>query len=362
MSIHILVDGDVLARSRFAITPALEVIDALRARDRPPSTPPGTEHHTLRWNRRAAARLSASTTELLHALVPTDHDYTPDFLTPRPSGHLATISHVVESIAATPDEVVDHHLDIGLDGRPVRPEVAAQFASEEAYRAWRRPVPDALARLLPGGPRAVAEEAAHAVEAWYRHAVSEDWPLVRSVVETDIADRGARISAHGWAAMLEDLGDVTWTGSELRIERPYEGVVDWADDGVLFIPSTARTGRVQFCAERPDSPLLIYTARGTAALWSGRRADPPREAPEGVDLIGRGRRAILDRLDRPRTTRDLSRLDGRSESTISYHLGVLTRAGLVDKRRSGGSVAYHRTPLADSFVGAGAGPTEVDRG
>lgn len=36
-----------------------------------------------------------------------------------------------------------------------------------------------------------------------------------------------------------------------------------------------------------------------------------------ADLIGRGRREVLELLDRPRTTRDLSRLDGRAESTIS---------------------------------------------
>lgn len=75
-----------------------------------------------------------------------------------------------------------------------------------------------------------------------------------------------------------------------------------------------------------------------------------------ADLIGRGRREVLELLDRPRTTRDLSRLDGRAESTISYHLGVLARAGLVSKQRSGGSVGYRRTDLGDSLVTGGGRP------
>ena len=361
MSIHILVDGVVRARSRFAFSPAFEVLGAIRSRGSTPVTPTGAVHHVARWNERARCAVDPATRELLHALYPVDHEYTPDFLTPRPTGARESIEQVLEAIASTPEETVEHHLDIALDGRAVRPEVAEQFPSEEAYRAWRRPVPPALARLVDAGPRAVAEESARAIGAWFSAAMAGEWPDVRVVLEADIAHRGAQISSRGWAAMLADLGDLTWTGTELLVERPYEGVVDWADDGVLFVPSAAHSGRVQFCAERPDSPVMTYTARGTAALWSR-----PRESGgAGTDvmgLVGRGRSEILVRLDRPRTTRDLSRLDGRSESTISYHLGVLADAGLVARRRFGGSVAYRRTPLADSLVAAGRGTPEVDDG
>src|SRR5690606_12580312 len=123
--------------------------------------------------------------------------------------------------------------------------------------------PGALARLVAAGPRAVAEESARAVEAWYTHATAKDWPLVSSVLEADIRHRSAQISTKGWAAMLEDLGDLTWTGSELTLRRPYEGVIDWAEDGVLFIPCTTARGGVQFTAERPDSPVMTYPASGT---------------------------------------------------------------------------------------------------
>ncbi|MGO1166008.1 MAG: DUF5937 family protein [Janibacter sp.] len=350
MSIHILVDGAVLARSRFACSPAVEVCAALHSRGAPDPTPPGVLHHTRRWNHRARARLEATDLALLHAFCPTNHPYTPDFLTPLPSGPRATIEEAVEAIARTPEDLVDYHLDVGLDGRPARPEVLAQFTSEEAYRAWRRPTPDALARVITAGPRAVAEEAARVVEAYFTVALAQDWPLVCSVLEADVAHRAEQISATGWGAMLHDLGDLTWTGEELTVHRPYEGVVDWAD-GVLLVPSVAHGGPVQFSAERPLDPVLIYPATGTAVLWSGEQHE---HRPDDVDgLIGRGRHAILASLDQPRTTRDLSRIDGRSESTISYHLGVLNRAGLVDKRRTGRGVTYWRTTLAESLVAGG---------
>lgn len=358
MAIHILVDGDVLSRSRFALSPAFEVLAALRGREQHPPTPPGAVHHLRRWDARARERLDRATLDVLHALVPTRHPYTPDFLTPRPTGTRATIREAVEAIAATPEEVVRYHLDIGIDGRPMRPEVVVQFPSEEIYRRWRRPLPRALAPLVRAGPKAVAEESARVVEAYFTAAIAEEWPLVRSLLESDVATRGEQISTRGWADMLEDLGDLTWTGSEVTVQRPFEGVVDWADDGLLFIPSAGHTGRVTFCAERPDSPVVTYGARGTAALWSGAAG---RTEDGDVDrLIGRGRRAILARLDEPRTTRDLSRIDGRSESTISYHLDVLSRAGLVAKRRSGRGVAYRRTALAESLLGDGRVAVEVD--
>ncbi len=359
MAIHILVDSDVLSRSRFALSPAFEVVASLRARGRHPAVPPGCVHHLRRWEDRARARVDGRTLDLLHALVPTSHPYTPDFLTPRPTGTRDTIRDCVEAIAGAPEDVVAYHLDIGIDGRAVRPEVVAQFASEEAYRRWRRPAPPTLAPLLRAGPRAVAQEAARAVEAYFAAAVAEDWPDVRAVLESDVALRAEQISARGWAAVLEDLGDLTWTGTEVTVERPFEGVVDWADDGVLLVPSAGHAGPVQFCAEPPDSPVLVYAARGTAALWSGARPRPGGQQ-DVAGLIGPGRGAILAVLDRPRTTRDLSRIDGRSESTISYHLGVLARAGLVAKRRSGRGVAYRRTVLADTLLAAGRGAVDVE--
>lgn len=359
MSIHILVDGAVLARSRFACSPAVEVVAALRARRRPAATPPGVLHHTTRWNQRARTHLDTTTLDLLHALCPTDHPYTPDFLTPIPTGPRASVDQAVEAIATTPEELVDYHLDIGLDGRPARPEVLAQFASERTYRAWRRPVPDALARVIAAGPRTVAEEAARAIEAYFAQALAEDWPLISSVLEADVAGRAEAISAQGWGAVLHGLGDLTWTGEELTLHRPYEGVVDWADR-VVIVPCVAHTGPVQFSAERPLDPVLTYPAKGTAVLWSGGRHERLPDDVEG--LIGRGRRAILTSLDQPRTTRDLSRIDTRSESTISYHLGVLRRAGLVDKRRSGRGVTYRRTALADSLVAGISSPARPGEG
>jgi DNA-binding transcriptional ArsR family regulator len=51
---------------------------------------------------------------------------------------------------------------------------------------------------------------------------------------------------------------------------------------------------------------------------------------------------ILSSLDHPRSTKQLAALLGLAPSTVSYHLGVLYRAGLLDRSREGRGVLYSR--------------------
>lgn len=55
------------------------------------------------------------------------------------------------------------------------------------------------------------------------------------------------------------------------------------------------------------------------------------------------------------TTTQLARELGQSPGTISQHLSVLRRNGLLDSWRSGRSVLYRRTAIASSVIAAAAG-------
>ena len=118
---------------------------------------------------------------------------------------------VAEAIATTPEEIVEYHLDIGLDGRAVRPEVVAQFASEEAYRRWRRPIPRDLAPFVAAGPRALAEEAARAIELFHRRGAVHLERFERTDVELHHLVRIEQ--AGGGSACLGGVCD-------LRLGRP----------------------------------------------------------------------------------------------------------------------------------------------
>jgi len=69
-------------------------------------------------------------------------------------------------------------------------------------------------------------------------------------------------------------------------------------------------------------------------------------------LLGRTRATILTRLAVPLTTTQLVRELGQSPATISGHLSVLRRSGMVSTRRSGRMVLYRRTVLGSSVVAA----------
>lgn len=112
------------------------------------------------------------------------------------------------------------------------------------------------------------------------------------MLDADVAFRAEVMTAQGIAAMLGTLGDdITWDGRTLTLPRPFDVDVCWAGDCVLLVPCTAHTGPALFAAERPYSPLLVYAARGAAALWAG--PDPVGHAAHLAAPLGGTRVRLL---------------------------------------------------------------------
>ncbi|MDN5726267.1 MAG: hypothetical protein L0G99_10115, partial [Propionibacteriales bacterium] len=126
MVIRVPMTADRLGHSRFAITPSVEIVGTLvgRAARRP------APH--LRRRRDRFSRLDVVTRELLEGLCPTDHPYTPDFLTPTPRGADESITDLRTRIEQTPVEIVDHHLNLAFKGRPIPPGTSAAFGGDRA--------------------------------------------------------------------------------------------------------------------------------------------------------------------------------------------------------------------------------------
>ncbi len=348
VALHVTMTADILGRSRFAVSPVLEVVDTVRRRDRHPAP------HARAWYVRAREGVPPRLLGLLEALVPADHDYTPDFLTPVPDPGVSVAAQL-DAIAATPPPVVEHHLDVGLRGRTVRPEVAELFGSAAAYETWRRAPPEVLAGLIERGPATLAAVAAEAVGAFFEVAIREDWPSVADVLDADIRSRGDVLTRHGAVAMLDRLGPgIGWRTTGVSLERTYDGVIDWADDGLLLVPSTSHVGAAQIAAERPQTPMVTYRADGIARLWD--RPAPAVGAPV-AHLLGETRAALLGALADPRSTGELARELHLSEPTVSYHLQILLAAGLLVRRRRGRQVLYQHTALGTSLLAGEAPPT-----
>jgi DNA-binding transcriptional ArsR family regulator len=71
-------------------------------------------------------------------------------------------------------------------------------------------------------------------------------------------------------------------------------------------------------------------------------------------LLGAPRARLLAALRSPATTSALASRFGVTPGTVSQHLAVLYRGGLVDPRRSGRTVLYQASKLGLALPGAGS--------
>jgi DNA-binding transcriptional ArsR family regulator len=118
--------------------------------------------------------------------------------------------------------------------------------------------------------------------------------------------------------------------------------------GLRLVPSLFCRGAVTYIDPR-EEPVITYPARGRATVWES--------TPEAVDdalvaLVGAVRARLLSMLDRPATTTELAQRLGVTPSAVSQHLTVLRAARLLNRARSGRSVLYLRSALADELVGS----------
>jgi DNA-binding transcriptional ArsR family regulator len=74
--------------------------------------------------------------------------------------------------------------------------------------------------------------------------------------------------------------------------------------------------------------MINYGPRGVGAVWDNNGTTVSSGDPLTA-LIGHSRTAILRNAELPRTTTDLARELSLSGATISVHLSILKRCGMV---------------------------------
>lgn len=308
---------DDLAHVRFACSPLLETVTSLWALRRP-------ERHPvhLPWIRRTRAALAGAALDdiaLLNSLLAPEHDWLPDFLTPRPGEPPHDIAGELDRLRRTPREraLADFRAVYGTHPLP------------------RTTDPVVIAGVL---------------ERYWELAVAPHWQRMREVLETDLLHRAQRAAQDGTAAMLRDLDPrVSFSDGELRLYagRALRYDVAVAGRGLRLVPTLFAPQTV--APVGPDEPpCVIYRCRGIGTLWEASSARPPEALTE---LVGAARASLLVILDEPMSTTELARRHGVTPSAVSQHLGVLRRSGLLTRTRVGRLVLYTRTALADELMG-----------
>jgi DNA-binding transcriptional ArsR family regulator len=169
-------------------------------------------------------------------------------------------------------------------------------------------------------------------------------------LERDVVRRAGLLATYGWARAMDGLGPrVRWhPDGRIELVKMPGPSHRLADARLMFVPSAFEAGWLSL--DPPHAYAFVYRATGVGDLWPGSDwIDGPADDALGV-LIGQTRARLLRALAEPASTSQLVAQHGLSLGATGDHLGVLRRAGLVTRLRSGRSVLYRRTALGDALV------------
>lgn len=319
ISVHL--NARTLAHTRLALSPASEAVAWLRlaanGQHHPVFGDPGTD---------ARFALRHPDVALVAQSLPTGGTggYTPDLLTPKPpiGTSAGTFGQQLELMAHTPADVVAYQLGVERFPRDGMPAGVRAAVARGTF----------------------ARRAANGLLHFWRAAFGERWSRLRVTLDIDLATKTAAIGATGIGRVLGSLHpDVHWTGTHLLIASTFRETFDLAGEELVLCPSAVGWSRVTTQCCDPSDAVLVYPAGGL---------DCQRPPATGLaELLGPSRAAILHDLDIARSTSELSARRNLSPATVSHHLGVLLRAGLVLRRREQRRVLYRRTEQGDILLG-----------
>lgn len=341
---RIHLDPRVLGDVRFALSPLHTATDLLLLTHKRSSTGGAGRGHPVR---RVMHRHGL---DLLAALCE-PHTALPGFLAPCPTGYEDAVETELHRVATTPPGRVRREIAGAVDGGTAGPGRAAP----------RTPAGRALLSALDGGERALAERLADELAQLWQRCLLPQWPRLRSRMESDIALRAQLAARQGVTAMLASLhprivrvGPRDVHGLCVVATGGVDGGLVRAATGLRLVPRVfgtdllaltdpvdpAAVGGTGAAHATPDfRPSLMYPALPAP--------DAPRAAvPPANDLLGATRATLLADLAVPRSTEQLARRHSLSQSTVSYHLGILHRGGLVTRTRDARRVLYQQTARA----------------
>lgn len=323
-----------LAQTRFAVSPMWEVVTSFRLL-REAAEPP--LHR--RWAAQVRPRLVRAGLDRgwLAELVPA-HGYLADFLNPTPATPFPTLAAELDAIRRSTPAQVRTDLDA----------LTRDNAEGNTGGSADRTLSPRL-RLLHEAPEAALEKVAEEIESYWELALAPYWARIRQLLEADVFHRARQVAEHGSARVLSELHEtVRWDDGTLRLVRRHCALTrDETGSGLLLVPSVFAWPRVLTRSVPPEPPQLAYPARGIGNLWEP-RATTATDAVAAV--LGRSRTVLLAELDTPASTTQLAAFCGLSAAGVSQHLIALRNAGLVTAHRSGRSVLYARTAVADALL------------
>ncbi|MFI9457117.1 DUF5937 family protein [Amycolatopsis sp. NPDC052450] len=320
------VDADTVSRTRLAPSPAAESMAWLKLTAASGRHPVFGDPGPL-----ARSALAHPDVALLADLLPQDGDtYAPDLLTPQPgtgAQHRDVLEEQIARIEAVPQEDLETQV----------------FTFTRTH--WNRPLLAKTRRIAESGR--MQRRLANGFARFWRDALAEGWPELRSIIDQDIAHRATAIATHGIGRALGALHpDIAWAGDAVTVAKSWDGEVDVTGRDLVFAPGVLNWPDVIIQVDTPGQFVLYYPAQGIGTVRD-------RRSETLAQVVGNARAALLADLETARSTAELAARLGYAPGTVSYHLAALHRARLVTKARDGRYVLYQRTAQAAGLLEEG---------
>ncbi|MGW4698381.1 DUF5937 family protein [Kitasatospora cineracea] len=248
--------------------------------------------------------------------------------------------------------------------RPHHPGPDPGAGTRRAHRRPRRPgprrprhprhhqgPPGPRARALHADPPAALPRLAQEIRAYWESALAPYWPRIRALLDADVFHRTRQLARHGTGRTLNTLHpQISWDSRTLHLARRARTLAGHTSGtGLLLVPTAFKGPGLSTRIAPPDPPQLAYRARAVGDLWQPRG----RTTAATAAVLGRARALLLAELDTPATTTELAHRTGLSPAHVSQNLTTLRDAGFVTAHRTGRSVLYARTAVAEAVLDAG---------
>lgn len=316
------IDADLLAKSSFGLSAMAETVAALML-----LTVATPQPWQLAWRdkHRPAFKAMLADQPVVRAIVEHSfaHNWTAQYLTRAPQRLGLPFEAEFEIFRSYTDKDLREHL---YEVRQARlPSILTTSGQDD---------------------RVLAQAAADLVSWVWTETVQPEWDRRRRVLQADVVARTARLASGGWSAVIDDMRPgMRWLGrGELQINTFGYPPLDLRQATDLFFIPTHCTGRGWSMWDERNRFGLVYPVAGVFA-------EDLTPTPDALaNLLGRGRAAVLTRLESPMSTTQLVAITGLSLGTIGDHLKILREAGAIQRRRSGREVLYWRTTLGNLLL------------
>ncbi|WOX15482.1 winged helix-turn-helix domain-containing protein [Streptomyces sp. N50] len=217
------------------------------------------------------------------------------------------------------------------------------------------PVPSAIGADAPHRTPTLVARDTHA-HRFSSAALEPFWGRIRDYLELEREARGRDILSGGVDSVLNELHpSISWRAPFLRVgDEQGGGNTELLGEGLVIAPSLFAPAPTVLDTDtgRQGAPVLVYNVTPTgdslAGLWQQREED---RAATLSDLLGHTRANVLESLRSPSSIGEISRRLGISHPSVSKHLGILRKSGLVAAERRNNLTMHHLTHLGAAVLG-----------